>query len=385
VQTLVALLRIWTARLAFTLARPFPLQPRVVLATSHADRIGGNLAFIRDELDRRTPRIPYVVLAHRASAGWRGRIAAAVHGARASVYLATSRVFIIDDYFFPLYAVRPRRGTRVVQTWHAGVFKKVGLSLHDKRFGAATALTRRVRIHSNYDVCLVSSEGSARYYAEAFGQPLDRFVWHLGMPRTDIFFGGERIDRVVAGIRERYRIPGGRRVVLYAPTFRGDSVFDARAPEDLDLGLLRAKLGEDHVLLLRLHPFVRGRMTIDDRLRDFVIDVSDHPDINELMFVADVLVTDYSSSIYEFSLLGRPMAFFAPDHEVYERERGLYVDYRSFVPGPIHETTESLAAWLRAGEFDVGRVERFRQEWFAVADGRSSARFVDEVVLPALA
>ena len=117
--------------------------------------------------------------------------------------------------------------------------------------------------------------------------------------------------------------------------------------------MLREALGDDHVLLVRLHPFVRSRTAIGPELEGFAIDVSDHPDINELMLVSDVLVTDYSSAIYEFALLGRPMVFFAPDYEAYEAERGFYFDYRTGVPGPIFETSEALAAYLRAGEFDL--------------------------------
>ena len=103
------------------------------------------------------------------------------------------------------------------------------------------------------------------------------------------------------------------------------------------------------------------------------------------MLVSDVLVTDYSSAIYEFALLGRPMVFFAPDDGAYEGERGFYFDYRAEAPGPMFETTAELAAYLRAGGFDLARVEAFRRASFDVADGRSSARVVDELVLPALA
>jgi CDP-ribitol ribitolphosphotransferase len=123
---------------------------------------------------------------------------------------------------------------------------------------------------------------------------------------------------------------------------------------------------------------------IGPELQGFAIDVSDHPDINELMLVSDVLVTDYSSAIYEFALLDRPMVFFAPDYEAYEAERGFYFDYRTGVPGPIFETSEELAAYLRAGEFDLARVERFRRESFDIADGRSTARVTDELIVPAL-
>jgi CDP-ribitol ribitolphosphotransferase len=119
-------------------------------------------------------------------------------------------------------------------------------------------------------------------------------------------------------------------------------------------------------------------------LAGFVVDASDHPDMNELMLVSDVLVTDYSSAIYEFALLGRPMAFFAPDHDAYERERGFYFDYRTGLPGPTFTDSRALAEHLRAAEFEPERVRRFAAESFDVADGRATERFVDQIVLPAL-
>ena len=382
---LVLTVRIALVRIAFAVFRRRRLRARVVLATAHAPRIGGNLAAIAADLATRHPEIEVVVLAHRPAVGARGRIAAAWHAVVAGRYLATSRVFIVDDYFFPIYVIEPRRGTTIIQTWHAcGAFKKVGYSVLDKSFGVDEALASRVRIHSNYDVCLVASQAAAPHYAEAFRQPLDRFVSRLGIPRTDVFFGEERLARTREDIRRRYGLPAGKRVILYAPTFRGDSVTDARATDDLDVGVLHEALAEDHVVLVRLHPFIRSRTVIVPALAGFAIDVSDHPDINELMLVSDVLVTDYSSAIFEYALLDRPMVFFAPDYEAYERERGFYFDYRTGVPGPIFETSAELAAYLRAGVFDIDRVEHFREESFDVADGHSATYVTDELILPSL-
>jgi CDP-ribitol ribitolphosphotransferase len=385
VSGLVLTIRIALVRAAFAFGRRFPLRARVVLATAHAPRLGGNLVAIADDLAARRQPVRVVVLAHRPGVGGRGRIVAAWHAVVAGYYLATSRVFIVDDYFFPIYVIRPRAGTTIIQTWHAcGAFKKVGYSVLDKTFGVDEALASRVRIHSNYDVCLVASKSAAPAYAEAFRQPLERFVSNLGIPRTDVFFGEERLARTRAAVRHKYGLTDGRRVILYAPTFRGDSVTDARATDDLDLDVLRDALGDDHVLLVRLHPFIRSRTTIGSELAGFAIDVSDHPDINELMLVSDVLVTDYSSAIFEFALLDRPMVFFAPDYEAYERERGFYFDYRTGVPGPIFETTEALAAFLRAGVFDLERVERFRAASFDIADGGSATRVTEALIVPSL-
>jgi CDP-ribitol ribitolphosphotransferase len=387
VSRLVVTIREALVRTAFGFARLLPLRPRVVLATAHADVIGGNLACIRDEMARRSPSIiPLVVLAHRSAATPGGRLGALWHALQAGYHLATARLFVVDDYFFPMYVIRPRAGTTRVQVWHAsGAFKKFGYSVLDKSFGADEAMVRRVPIHANYDLCLISSMSVAPHYAEAFRQPLDKFVSRLGMPRTDLFFDEAEIARRSEAVRRRYGLPEGRRVILYAPTFRGDSVTDARFVDHLDLDLLRTMLGDDHVVMLRLHPFVRDRPRIGTGLGSFVVDVSGHPDIHELMLVSDMLVTDYSSAIYEYALLGRPILFFAPDQDAYERERGFYFDYRSGVPGPVFETTRELGEHIRAGRFDTPRVEAFGRASFDVADGRSSARFVDQIVLPALA
>ena len=379
------LVRVWAVRIGFLIGRVGPVRREILFATSHATELGGNLSMIRDELARRSPSVPVRILTSFPRRGWRGRLATILGGVTAGYHLARARLVIIDDYYFPVYVIKPRAGTTVVQTWHAcGAFKKFGYSVLDKTFGADETLTSRVRIHSNYDVCLVSSMSVAPHYAEAFGQPLERFRSDIGIPRTDVMFGEERIARTSADLRARYAIPDGRRVILYAPTFRGERVTEARFSDELDLDLLHQRLGDDAVLLVRLHPFIRSQAPIGPELKGFAIDVSDHPDINELLLISDVLITDYSSVIYEYALLERPIIFFAPDYEAYERERGFYFDFRTGAPGPIFEETGPLADHLVDGTLDVTRVAAFRADSFDVADGHATERFVDLIVLPAL-
>lgn len=387
-RTLLLRVRILAVRLGHAAGARRPISRRVLLATAHTGALSGNLAFLRDALRDRSdaPEVVVLTAAGRHRGGWRGRLAALRWEARAAALVASSAVTIVDDYFFPLYPIRRRPGTTVIQAWHAcGAFKRFGYSVADRTFGADETLLRQVRIHANYDVCLVSSMTVAPHYAEAFDQPLERFRSDLGIPRTDALFGDERIARVVAAIRHRYAIPDDKRVVLYAPTFRGDSVGTARADGLPDWRVLRDRLADDHVLLVRLHPFIRDALVIDRELDGFVTDVSDHPDINELLHVADVLVTDYSSVIFEYALLGRPMVFYAPDLEAYERERGFYFDYRSGVPGPVTATTEALAEAIRDPAPDLARVAAFAERTFDAADGRSTERVVERLILPALA
>ncbi|HEY6569158.1 MAG TPA: CDP-glycerol glycerophosphotransferase family protein, partial [Candidatus Limnocylindrales bacterium] len=313
------------------------------------------------------------------------RLRAIAFAARAGYHLAGARAVVVDDYFFPLYVIRPRPGTVRLQVWHAaGAFKTFGYSVLDRSFGADEAFVEKVAIHCNYSLALVSSMSVAPHYAEAFGQPVDLFTSRFGLPRTDLFADDRRRERARARLRTTYGLPDGRRVVLYAPTFRGETIGNARYDDLLDLRVMHEALGDGHVVVLKLHPFVRQALVVPTDLGGFAIDASADPDLNELMLISDVLVTDYSSAIYEFSLLGRPIAFLAPDGDAYQRERGFYLDFPADLPGPVFTTTADLAAAIRANAFDLERVRAFAAASFDVVDGRATARIVDEVIVPAL-
>lgn len=384
-RRLAILARILVVRLGFAAGRFLPLRPYVVLATAHVPAIRGNLAAIGAELRRRDPVVPIVELVHDSRPGIGGLLRGTLNSVVAGWHLARARVFVVDSHYTPLYVVRRRPGTVVVQTWHAcAAIKRIGYSVVDRSFGADETVTGLIRLHANYDLCLAASEAAAIQYVEAFRQPRSLFATDLGIPRTDILCDPVAGATTAARIRERYGIPPGRRVVLHAPTFRGDSLIRARDPGTLDIDALAEALGEDHVLLVRLHPAIRRSLAGRAGGRGAVIDVSDHPEVNELLLAADVLVTDYSSLAFEFALLGRPMVFLAPDIAEYEAERGFYFDYRAVMPGPVVTTTDEVAAAIRAWRWDLERVRAFAATWIEVADGRASARFVDRIVLPGL-
>jgi CDP-ribitol ribitolphosphotransferase len=382
---MTARLGIFVVRLGSLFGRLRPPAAYVVFGTRDAGAIRGNLAAIRTELERRGAPPPIRVIGYRTRSGLRGRATSAWEAFRAGFHLAAARLFVADDVFFPADVLPARPGTTRVQVWHAaGAFKKFGYSLLARALDADQALARLVPAESRYDVGLVSAAAAAPHFAEAWRMPMERITSAIGLPRTDVLFDADAAARAAEAIRDRYALPRDRRVLLHAPTYRGERVREARNPDDLDLGALRDAIGDDWIVLRRVHPLVRQASPIPPGMAGFVLDVSDWPEMNELMLVADLLVTDYSSAIFEFALLARPIALLAADLRSYDAERGFYLDVRHDLPGPVFETTGALARFVQAGEFDLDRVTAFARRWFDVADGRSSARFVDRVVLPAL-
>ena len=382
--------RVLLARAGAALARLQPIQERVYIVTNRDSSLRGNLAEIERAL-RALPAPPTILRETGSDDERNGGVpilslfTAALRIAKRSYRVATSRVVIADDYFFPIYPVRKRSGITIIQVWHAcGAFKRFGRATLASEWGADEIFLKWVPIHSNYDLTLVSSASIAQIYADAFGQSVETVTAVFGIPRTDALAPSPRRDAAEREMRARLGLTDNRTTILYAPTFRGADLKGARAPELLDIAALHRVLGDQYRLILRLHPFVKSAMRIPDEARDFVVDASREPDVNEVMLAADILVTDYSSIIFEYSLLNRPMAFLAPDLDAYERERGFFFDYRSGVPGPVVDTTEQLITWINAKAFDLQRVANFATESFDVMDGHATERLVEQVVLPAL-
>jgi CDP-ribitol ribitolphosphotransferase len=383
------IVRVLAARAGAAAARLRPIQERVYIAANRDVELRGNLAEIHRALQSRSPA-PRILVDVEATLERRGipvisLVAGVFRIALRSYRVASSRLVIVDDYFFPIYPVKKRPGVTIVQVWHAcGAFKRFGRATLEAEWGADQIFLKWVPIHSNYDLTLVSSASIAPIYAEAFGQSTETISAAFGIPRTDVLLPSPRRDAAERAVRERLGLRDGRTTILYAPTFRGADLKEAVAPELLDIAALHRALGSEYRLILRLHSFVKSAMRIPPEVGDFVVDASAEPDANEVLLAGDILVSDYSSIIFEYALLNRPMAFLAPDLAAYERERGFFFDYRTGVPGPVMEETEQLARWIQAKQFDLQRVRAFAAASFDVMDGRATERFVSDVALPAL-
>jgi CDP-glycerol glycerophosphotransferase (TagB/SpsB family) len=384
------IIRVLAARAGAAAARLQPVRERVYIVANRDGALRGNLAEIHRALNSLTP-VPSILRETGSESERRGGlpilglVSAVARIYRRSYRVASSRLVIVDDYFFPIYPVKKRRGVTIVQVWHAcGAFKRFGRATLEAEWGADQIFLKWVPIHANYDLTLVSSASIAPIYAEAFGQSVESISAAFGIPRTDVLVPSPRRDAAERAVRERLGLRDGRTTILYAPTFRGADLKGAAAPELLDIAALHRALGSEYRLILRLHPFVKSAIPIPAEVGDFVVDASAEPDANEVMLAGDILVSDYSSIIFEYALLNRPMAFLAPDLAAYERERGFFFDYRSGVPGPVMEETEQLARWIQAKQFDLQRVRAFAVASFDVMDGRATERFVSDVALPAL-
>ena len=190
----------------------------------------------------------------------------------------------------------------------------------------------------------MSSEEIRNCYAEAFGIPVER-VRATGVPRTDLFFDKDKVLNEQNAVYERYPILKGKKVILFAPTYRGLRAEDAGYDfSRIDLRKFADSLDENYVFVFKWHPAVHNNILKhggdDYRIDDYgelFLDLSAERDINALLLVTDILITDYSSVIFDYYFTGNPVVFYDFDRDIYGDGRGLYYPYEDYLYGPAVE------------------------------------------------
>lgn len=350
-------------KLGFYLFKPFRLKEnRITFISNRRNSISGNYESIYAELIKDKNIEIKTVLDTKESF-----ISCFKYG----YYLASSKVILIDDYIRSVYEIKKRKDNYLVQVWHAcGAFKAFGFS----RLSREGCWPQDSRSHRTYDYCLVSSRKVAKHYAEAFGMNVDRVI-ATGVPRTDIFFDEAYKREVRAKIFSAYPMLKDKKVILFAPTFRGSSKKEGNYPHyRFDYKKIFESFGDEYRIIIKHHPHVNNKPVIEDEYKDRVIDLSKHEELNELLFVTDILITDYSSVIFEAALLDIPMLFYAFDLDEYISSRGFYCEYISFIPGKLVENMDEIIDALLAGDFEADKIIEFKKDFFDDLDGKSGKR-----------
>ncbi|MFD3972030.1 CDP-glycerol glycerophosphotransferase family protein [Streptomyces cyaneofuscatus] len=298
--------------------------------------------------------------------------------------------FWVDNQGFPQHLRKPAR-TTYLQTWHGSAYKRMGFDETRVRLQNAPQRERLQQAVHRFDHFLVRSEHDVATLARAYRLPEDRLL-RTGYPRNDTLIA-ERTRTETEGRLPRPPLAGAlgiddhKKVVLYAPTFRGGPGAggkQARRRLLLDVREFAERFGDSYTLLIRAHYLEAARLPLCPP--GTVIDVSRHHDVSEVLALADVLVTDYSSIMFDFALLDRPVILYAPDLDTYAAERGSYFDLREKAPGPVTATQEELFAELaEVKKSDIRHAPQradFAHEFGAYDRGDAARQVVAAVFTP---
>ena len=293
--------------------------------------------------------------------------------------LAAKQDYIFVDDYCPFFKyVNLVSKTKLIQVWHAGVgYKSVGYA----RFGVEGSPYPFAASHRKYDHVIVGGEALRDVYAEVFG--IDREAClPYGLMRIDGYMDPEKIAAFKGKFYEEYPHFKDKKIILFAPTYRGSGQRLAYYPYHmLDQEKIKKMCGDEYVFVIKMHPFILEKMAIGEDCKDCIFDLSSFPDINSLFYVTEILITDYSSNIYEFSLHHRPIISFAYDKEEYEMVRSVHRTLDKYAPGKVCTTFDQVIECIEKEDFEMEKLEKFVADNFDQTEGYATDKVIDHILL----
>lgn len=353
VLEILKILRYYLIVALFHIFHLFPIR-KTRVAICNVWGFGDNAKYVAEELARRKKsyrNLELVFIANHPDAAYapEGIKVLKTNSLKAIYALATARVWV-DNNRKENY-IRKRKGQYYIQTWHGGIaLKKIEKDYEDKLGHQYVANAKRDSKMT--DLYVSNSSFCTAMYRRSFWYRGE--IMECGSPRNDILLN--RAVHVSDGIRERLGVKEGMKIAIYAPTYReGDN---NTQPYQLDfnklLQALEDKFGDKWIIAVRLHPLVSGQSGFI-RYNSRIINASHYRDIYELMSAGEVLITDYSNIMFEFSFMKKPVFLYASDVEAYEKERGFYFRYNS-LPYKKARTEEELIENIKS--FDATEYRR---------------------------
>lgn len=297
--------------------------------------------------------------------------------------MGTAKAVFVHESNNLMGYLKIRKETKVIQLWHGcGVFKKIGLSTSDKKYFKSQEAYEEFPEYNNYSLVTIASPELSWVFEEFMGIGKEEgIIKPMGVSRTDEFFDEEYVKNCYRTLYEVIPAARNKKVILYAPTYRG--VKSKRvSPDKLDIGKFYEALGDEYILIFKHHQTVEQLPKIPKQYEGtFAYDMTRGKgmSINDLLTVADICISDYSSVVFEYALFERPMLFYVYDLEEYIDERGLYYEFDEITPGPLCRTNEEMIDYIKNVDerFDRQEVADFKNKFMCCCDGHATERILE--------
>lgn len=286
--------------------------------------------------------------------------------------MSESKVIICDNYFPILAGFLPKREVSIMQIWHAnGAIKKFGLE--EKSINKKTWFDKRryKQVYNTFNEYIVGSEMMGEVFKRSYGASEDQ-IKLLGNPRTDAYLNITTVKRQEEKFYSVYPELKSKKIILYAPTYR--NIYNEDYP--LDVEALYQNFKDDYVLLFRTHPHSEKEV-INKKYQGFCYSNLDEFGIDSLLPVTDILITDYSSIPFDFTLLenAKQIIFYCYDLDEYAEKQGIQKDFLEWVPGDIVYRTSEIIKAIKANKYTD--YSEFNLNWNKYNDGKSIQRLIE--------
>lgn len=340
-----------------------PVKNRIAIVSRQSDVPYADLGMLKDEISRLSPDTEVIISCRMIGEGISGKISYLMHLVTTQMHLfATSKAVILDTYCISASMLRHKKKLKIIQMWHAmGAFKRFGYSALDDAEGRSSVIAKGMCMHRNYDVVFISSEACRKPMAQSFGCR-EEMLEVMPLPRVDLLKDKALQQQTAEKIRSAYPQIIGKRVILYAPTFRKSGKVPDYAKQLID-----AADDKNICLVVKLHPIDREKITAENAIID------DRFSSLEWLSTADDVITDYSAFIYEAAAAGKCIYRYVPDDADYDQQRGFLVDIRKEFPFFYSGDPEQVLQAAASGRCDPEALQRFTDKYICPGENYTGA------------
>lgn len=323
-------------------------ENKIAFISRQSETPSTDFRYLINEIKTNYPQYQVVVLCKMIPSSFGGKIKYVGEMFRQMKALATSKVVVLDGYCILASMLKHKKDLKIIQIWHAlGAFKKFGKSVLDKEGGKSSKTASAFKMHNNYSYIAASGDECVPFFAQAFGQPVSKFI-PIGIPRMDYLTDPQENERVRGNVLRKYpQLANGRKNILYAPTFR-DTQQDKDALANATEELVNKVNYSDFNLIVKHHVVDSNKEQIytDSRMNKAE---GENFTAMDFMCVADYVVTDYSSVIYEALLKDLPIYIYCFDSDKYIDERGFYIDFWTDIPALYSKNAKGICDFIASG------------------------------------
>lgn len=363
----VILLR-WVMNFIYFFLKLCPTDKNKVLFLSRqSNTVTEDIDFLSRRLVEFKPDANIVIITKRADKGFASMLEYAFVTLKSMYHLATASVCVLDSYWPAVSVLHHKKQLAVIQMWHAmGKIKKSGYQSLGKKFGRSDMIAREMRMHRNYDVVIAGGRAFNPFYCASFDIESD-ILYNVGLPRMDKLREGQ--DEARRQFYETYPGLRGKKIVLYAPTFRKGQTLDPKALVDA------FNFDGSQMLVIKRHP---NQLLNYDSLSPAI--TCHRVPTSTVLSVCDCVITDYSAITIEAALLGKPVYFYLFDYEDYLDHNGLNVKLFDEFPDCIFRDPAELVAAVESGEYDMDNYRRFCRKYLPDLNGRATDKIADLII-----
>lgn len=337
-----------------------PTQNKAVLISRKNRHTSIDFKLLAKEISRQHPDTKVVILNHRRV----NNLQHMLETIQEMYHLATAKACVVDAYTIPVSILKHKPELTVVQIWHAlGAIKEFGHAVIGRKEGNSQRMANTMKMHHGYTYATAGGRATIPHFSKAFNMPEERII-PIGMPRVDYLVNEKILTKNREELTKRYKLDG-RKVILYAPTFR-------KRGEISPQPLIDAVDYSKYRLIIKQH----DHDNTDIKKHHDVIFANDVSSL-KLLSITDYVITDYSAVTFEAATLDIPLFFWVYDLEEYQKSRGLNVDYEKDMPGVVSADPKRIIDAIEVGEYNMDNIVNFKHKFVEVLDGTSTKRIVD--------